>query len=220
MTEQSANKTFDYELFRSTYKPHIRPDDMARQMQTVFRMDPQFVAQHRYLRKFLLADRINWSEDIITHLTHIDALGDKLNLASLNTLRGLYKTHADLFRIGKYGEEYLDSVEDLALFFIHIDVKSLWLTGAYRELSLRLIDLIVERSANNRTLPLGGTMQALTTALLIEINQIQRTYTMYERYVSKSLVSDLTKSSFMKDVRSGQEPPSPQQTRKDPARAE
>lgn len=206
MTEQVLDKELDYDLFRESYKPHLRPEGMAKQIETVFRLDPTFKAEFRYLRKFLLADRTNWAEDIVSHLMTIDALSERMDQQRFNLLRNLYRVHADNFRMGAFDEAYLCSLEDVALFFIQHDIKSLWLAGAYRELSCRLIEVISAKAANNRTLPLRGTMRALTSALLIEVNQMQRCYTMYERHVSNALVSDLTGSPFLRATRQGGTP--------------
>lgn len=175
----------DFEGFRDSFKPLMRPEGTVAQLACVFRLDANFSSEFKYLRRYLLADKINWAEDIVSHLMTLDALSAKMDVTNLNILRNLYRTHVDVFRMGRFGEEYLDSVEDIALFFIYHDVKSLWLAGAYRELSARLIELVCTRRGFNKNLPIRGTMKALTAALLIELNQIQRTYTLYERNVGR-----------------------------------
>lgn len=185
MTKSNSEVHVGFEVFRSRFKPLVRPAGTLPELACIFRLDANFTAEFKYLRRYLLADKINWAEDIVSHLLTLDALSAKMDVTNLNILRNLYRTHVDVFRMGKFGEEYLDSVEDVALFFIYHDVKSLWLAGSYRELSARLIELVCRRRGFNKNLPIRGTMRALTAALLIELNQIQRTYTMYERNVGR-----------------------------------
>lgn len=200
MSEEIESDPLNFELFQNAYKSTIRPKGMVKQLESVFGLDAKFKAEFRYLRKFLLADRVNWSDDIIAHLGTNDALAHDIDDHQQNTLRELYRVHADNFRLGEFGEAYLDSLEDVALFFIHHDIKSIWVVGAYREIAERLIDVISDKSQNNRNLPLRETMRALTSALLIEVNQLQRCFTMYERRVSTAIVKDINQSAFMRAV--------------------
>ena len=197
MPERSTSSGLSFDLFRESYKPHIRAKGYEQKLKCAFEMDAHFFEEFRYLRRYLLADQNNWGEDIIRNLSRHDALKDAFDHEDAKVLHRLYRVHSGVFRSGKFGTDYLDSIETIALFYIYHDVQTIWIVGAYQEQTERLIDLIFKRATSNKRLPVRETMRALTRALTLEINQIQRTYTMYERHVGAALVSDLQMTSLV-----------------------
>lgn len=198
-----------FELFRDSYKPHIRSDGYDKEVAQSFTMDGRFFEEFRYLRRYLLADSNNWGDDILLHLSRNNALPASFSREDGKLLSRLYKDHAQIFRTGKFAEDYLQSIEQIALLFIYHDIRTIWILGGYREQTRRLIDLICERGKLNTRIPIRDTMHALTGALTIEMNQIQRCYTLYERFVSKSLVEDLQRFGMLTGSAQGIQPAAP-----------
>lgn len=203
MNEQSANQGLTFELFLKSYKPHVRTDGHRERMIDGFKLEADFFSAFRLLKPYLASDKGDWGDDIVQYLTVSGALGDGFSEADGLKMRSLYSLHARAFRIGVFDEAYLDSIEDLALFFAYHDVKTLFIAGAYRQLTQRLIDLICDRAGLNRRVPLRTLMKALVSALSVELNQIQRTFTLYERYVSESLVADLSFGGILTGMPTG-----------------
>lgn len=197
MRDIAPPPTIDFDLFLKSYKPRIRPEGYEQDLARAFEIDVRFMEEFRCLRRYLLADENNWGEDICLHLSRQGALPDTVTPQDERKLSSLYRQHSANFKTGKFDVNYLDSIETIALFYIYHNVRTLWLVGAYREQTSRLIDLVCERATMNQRIPLRGTMHALTSALTLEFNQIQRTFTMYERYVSDALVSDLKRTGML-----------------------
>ena len=190
-------KSMTYELFRDGYKPFIRPDHHIKNIKRAFSLDAQFEIDFRYLRSAINNGELEWAESIILFMCQQDALDESFQINDLATLRSLYRTHHQTFRKGAFDEDYLDSLEDLALFFIYHDIKSLWLAGAYRQMTERLIDQLFDRVVRNKKVPVKKTCQILLRTMAMELNQIQRCFTLYERHVSQSLIQDLTYGGFL-----------------------
>lgn len=192
-----------YRLFVESYKPKIRPEGQLERMVKAFRIDVQFLSQFEIFRSILKKSQIDWGTSILRHLHDRGAFKEDLGEEDERCILELYKRHTRLFRVGRFDEHYLDSIEDIALFFVHLDVKSIWLAGAYRELTDAHIDLVISTIGKTMSTPMGHSMKALTLALTAEINQIQRVYTMYERDVSDSLVKDLQYGGILTGMPTG-----------------
>lgn len=182
----------DFEDFAKSYKPHIRPPDLVNALSKAFRLDAGFREEFRVLKPYLPAHKSDWGETVVNNLVESKSITRDEDGAKLNKIRSLYRHHSVIFRAGKFDEEYLDSIEDIALFFAFCDIKTLWVSSAYRDLTSNIIDFIYERQRLNRGHSVRFLMRAVTGALALELNQIQRTFTMYEKYVSDALVKDLT----------------------------
>lgn len=193
----------DYSLFARSYKPKVRPDGQLERIQAAFRLDVEFFEQFKIFRKILMQSRIDWGQEIVSHLQENDALTTELDDSDAFRIKDFYNKHVRLFRGGRFDENYLDSIEDIALFFVFHDVKTIWIAGAYRELTSRLIDLVMSELEKSMNVPLGHSMKALNLALTVELNQIQRVYTMYEREVSESLVKDLSYGGILTGMPTG-----------------
>ncbi len=195
--------SLDFGLFLRSYKHKIRPEGQLECVQAAFRLDAEFFAQFAIFQKIFRRSKINWGDEIVLNLQRKGALPKDISTDDMFRIISLYNKHTRLFRIGRFDEHYLDSIEDIALFFILHDVKSIWIAGAYRELSVQLIDLIMVEVGKAKDIPLAHSMKALSLALTVELNQIQRVFTMYERDVSESLVKDLSYGGMLTGMPTG-----------------
>jgi len=206
MTEsvvEKSNTASSYQRFVDAYKAKVRPEGQLERMAEAFRLDAEFSSQFDIFRSILKKSRIEWGREIIMHLYSRKAFKEELSADEYDRIVRLYTHHIRLFRIGRFDANYLSSIEDIALFFLHHDVKSIWVAGAYRELTDAHIDLVITEVGKSKATPLGHSLKALTLALAAELNQIQRVYTMYERDVSESLIKDLTYGGMLTSMPKG-----------------
>ena len=199
-------KGIEFELFLDSYKGVVRSPDQIANMKTAFGLDAEFFAQFEIFRMVLKSTNIEWGDEIVMNLMRRGVIDASTDPKHVDKLKSLYRRHTRIFRDTKFDAEYLDSIEAVALFFVHRDIKTIWLAGAYRDLTARLIDLVVDLSSKNKRMPVGHPIKALTTALSVELNQIQRVFTMYERRVSKTLVKDLAYGGQLTKLPGGQSP--------------
>ena len=193
----------DFHLFKNSYKPHVRPDDMAANLRRAFRLDAKFAAEFKRLKPYLQTGRGDWGDLVVMSLSERSALAKSMKDDDLRQLLSLYRNHSAIFRAGNFDETYLDSVEDIALFLRFHEIKTLWVASVYRDLTEQMIDLVCDRARLNRHVPIKGLLHALSCGLAVELNQIQRTFTMYERYVSDALVKDLSMGGMLTSAPTG-----------------
>lgn len=173
-----------FEAFRRDLKPHIRPEGHLEQLQTAFGVDVAFHAEFRLLRPFLRAAQKDWAERILMHLLRHDGVRRAVRSGGAGTLAALYDRHARLFAEGGFDAAYLDSVEDVALFFLYQEARSVWLAGIYGALEQEAVDGIFEAAKRQRQLPLRRLMRSLSVGMTIELSQIQRVFITYERHLA------------------------------------
>ncbi len=202
-TPEIAGGSAAYRAFVKAYKPKIRPENQLERVVKAFRLDVEFVQQFEIFRKSLKRSRIAWGPVLLSHLDDRGAFSTALSDEDRHCILSLYKIHERLFRVGRFDERYLNSVEDISLFFVHMDVKSVMIAGAYRELMDAHIDLVVSEVGKSQATPLAHSMKALTLALAFELNQIQRVFTMYERDVSATLIKDLSYGGMLTQMPTG-----------------
>lgn len=193
----------DFEIFRKSYKPHIRPDNLVSELAEAYRLDQKFAAEFRHVKPYLPTRNSTWADSVVQTLSDRGALPENFTDEDLTKIQSLYRQHSSNFRAGAFEETYLDSVEDVALFFIFHDVKTLWVSSAYADLTRDLLGMLFDRARLNRRVPVRNLARSLTCALSLELNQIQRTFTMYERYVSDALVKDLSFGGMLTSTPTG-----------------
>ena len=137
------------------------------------------------------------------HLGRVCETTQNLDPEALSQIKKLYQEHSMLFRTGRFGDEYLDSIETIALFFIYHDIKTIWLSSAYHETIRSLTEIVCSRASRNKSVPLRYLINSLFCALSVEQNQIQRTFTVYERHVSETLVKDLSYGGILTGLPNG-----------------
>lgn len=203
MANQVHKGSREFQVFLAAYKSKIRPAGQLRRMEQALGIDAEFKSRFDIFRMILKKSTLDWGKEIVFHLHAQDAFQRAPDEKDVECISEMYRHHMRLFRVGRFDESYLGSIENIALFFVHHDVKSIWLAGAYRELTDAHIDLVVEEVSKKQSTPLAHSLKALTLALTTELNQIQRVYTMYERDVSESLVKDLTYGGILTGMPKG-----------------
>ncbi len=193
-----------YKLFVDSYKHKIRPEGQAIRLRSAFQLDGVFTRQFETLRGVLARSRLEWGDEIVHGLMKRSAFPDTVDDVELQCINVLYQRHTRIFRAGIFDDNYLNSIEDIALFFIHHDVKSIMIAGSYRDLVDKHVDLLVDGDIKKTSpMSVGAGIKAITLALSIELNQIQRVYTMHERDVSQSLVKDLSYAGMLTAMPTG-----------------
>jgi len=199
---ENPNKNHEkFDLFVQSYKPLIRPKDTLTRMVDAFQLNARFQEEFRYLRPYLPRKGESWADEILKHLCQVCETTRNLEPEALSQIQKLYRDHSMLFRVGRFGEDYLDSIETIALFFIYHDIKTIWLSSAYHEAIRGLTEIVCARASRNKSVPLRYLLNSLFCALSVEQNQIQRTFTVYERHVGATLVKDLSKDGSRVSVR-------------------
>lgn len=182
----------DFKEFCEAYQPLIRPERTEERMRAAFQVDARFVGEFRHLKPLLPSKDGSWGESILYHLMKMDMLDVEFTQDEISIIRALYRDHSAVFRSGVFDERYLDSIEKIALFFVLHDIKTIWIASAYQATTRNLVEKVFKVARYNRSVPANQLINSLVCAMSLELNQIQRTFTVYERHVSESLVQDLT----------------------------
>lgn len=177
--------------FRATYKPHVRPPHHLRRLRQAFTIDAHFEAEFVLLKPWLQRTQRGWVDQIVEHLLQFDGIGQNFSEADTEKLRKLYQRHAEAFSSGRIDEDYLDSLEDVALFFLFHEVRSVWLAGAYGRLTEAAVDYFFEVAECRRQTPARRLMRCFSKGMTIELSQIQRVFICYERRLQSVVLGGL-----------------------------
>lgn len=189
-----------YSHFRATYKPHIRPKDHLRQMRRAFDVDVHFEEEFTLLRPWLQRTQSTWVDQIVDILLQYDGIGAEFNEGDKQKLRNLYRRHANAFASGRFGDDYLDTLEDVALFFLFHGVRSVWLAGAYGRLTEQAVDYFFEIAQSRRQAPVKRLMRCFSKGMTIELSQIQRVFICYERHLQSVSLGHLAEIGPEKQI--------------------
>ncbi len=187
----------DYDEFRKRHKKLIRPDDIIKLMSSALHVNAEFFAEYEALRRFIRPILANWGEALIAYFKNQKELADRFSLSEEAQLKRLIKLHSQRLALGRFDSDYLDSLEDIALFFIFHDVKSVWVAGAYQHMTRNAIDSVFQHATDKKAIRVRQMMKTLVSALAIELNQIQRVYMFYERRQTEIFIEDLKSGEFL-----------------------
>ncbi|MEO0912961.1 MAG: hypothetical protein AAFY59_08220, partial [Pseudomonadota bacterium] len=96
----------------------------------------------------------------------------------LETLRNLVAAHGRAIIVGRFDEDYFSTLEDLTLFFIYHHVYNIWVVASVkRTITGTMEELFRTHTSGGR----AGLMMVLTNFLVLELDQIQRVFTMFNR---------------------------------------
>lgn len=170
-----------FEEFRTRVKPLIRPDGTLARLRLAMKVDARFHAEFGVLRAYMRPVLERWPDRLTGFLQGFDETKDRLDAEAQKHLRALARRHSVSLARGRFDADYLDTLEELALFFVYWDVKSIFLAGAYQAITTEAIDIVLERAKKRGAIRVPQLIQILISALSLELNQIQRVYIMYER---------------------------------------
>lgn len=177
--------------FLAHHKPLIRPEGTLVRMRRALSVDAEFLAEFEVLRGYLRPLLAKWSDALLGYLRQFPEFQEKFIGEEERLLRPMMIEHSKQLALGRFDEAYLDTIEDLALFFIYFDVRSIWVAGAYQSITRDAIDLVFKRAMERRAIRVRQLMKILVSSLALELNQIQRVYTIYERGQYRALIEDL-----------------------------
>lgn len=200
MSTQTISRKESFLAFRERYKPLIRPDETLPRMRRALSVDAEFIAEFTVLRGYLRPMLQGWTEALLGYLYRFPELRERFGAEEEELLRPLIRQHSHNLAAGHFDEHYLNSLEDIALYFIYFDVKSIWVAGAYQAITRDAIDIVFKRATDRHAIRVRQLMKILTSALALELNQIQRVYTVYERRQYTTLIEDLNSSAFLTDA--------------------
>lgn len=192
-----------FEAFRARYKPLIRPEETYARMRRAMSVDAEFLAEFGVLRSYLRPLLEGWSDGLLGYLKRFSEFSDQFSHADEIILQRLMREHAKHLAAGHFDERYLDSLEDVALFFIYFDVKSIWVAGAFQAITGDAIDFVFKRAEARHAIRVRQLVKALSKTLALELNQIQRVYTIYERRQYRTLIEDLRTGAFLEHTGEG-----------------
>ena len=187
-----------FEEFRDCYKQHIRPEGTLDRLRRAFEIDVEFQDSFQLLRPYLRQFEEQWSELIIEHVSRARSASTTLDPKHVAAFEAIYKRHMLSLYSGQFDEDYLSSVEEIALFMIYRDIKSVWLAGAYQLIMSEMVRFIFKSTDKSRLVKLERVVRILSRALAIEMNQIQRVFTVIESHRLSVLVSDLQATGFLR----------------------
>lgn len=165
-----------FDTFLVRQKPRIRPPWTIPRAKAALGLDGTFVDGFGTLSRRMRGEFRHWADRLLLELMQMGDITEVLPEAEIPRLRHLAEMHGRAIMAGRFDEAYFDTLDDLALFFIYHDIWSSWMTGAIKHtLSGMMADLIRHRSEGGRLV----MMQALTDLLVLELDQIQRVYTLY-----------------------------------------
>lgn len=174
-------KSAQFQAFLKDHAGQARTREVEERILTAFGINTQFHVDFKNCRRFLLADKSAWGDEVILYLTRQNALPASFEAEDAKWLRARYAEHQGLFRSGKFDGAYLNSVERIGMFLAFHKILPIWVIGAYREMAARLIDVMCGRAGLNQRIPLRETMRALNASLALETHQLQRTFLAVER---------------------------------------
>ena len=190
------NQTFShppesFEAFRSRFKPEIRPKDTLPRLRRAMSVDDSFLAEFDALRVYLRPMLENWPDVFLAFLKKHPEPREAIAPEAEPRLREALKAHVKKLALGRFDESYLNTLEDVALRFIHLGVRSVYIAAAYQQITRDAIDLVFERAEKRQAIRVRQLMQILVSALALELNQIQRVYTVYEQRRHEGLLDDI-----------------------------
>ena len=186
-----SRKSAPFETFRGYYKPFIRSKGHLTRITRAFELGPEFERRFAQLRAAIHTAELNWAENVILFMVQNKELNHSFDVPDLDQLRRLYAAHEAELREGRFGEAYLDTLEDIALFFIYHEIKSMWVAGAYCRMGDKLLDRLFERAIKDKKLPVQETSKVLSRVVMLEVNQLQRCFTLFERHLTRDAMSML-----------------------------
>lgn len=181
MTQDPNTTVEPFEAFRDRVKPQVRPEQTLPRLRRALRVDDAFIAEYQALRPFLRPMLQHWPDALIAQLHRFPEPSAQLDAAAEAGLRQLLKAHALQLMSGNFDADYLDTLEDVALFLVHRNVKSIWLAGAYQQMTCEAIQLVFDRADQRHAPRRRQLITVLVSALALELNQIQRVFTLVER---------------------------------------
>lgn len=198
MAQAAPSAGARFAAFRAYYKPRIRPPETLPRLRAALGVDAGFLAEFGVLRPYLKPILARWPELFMESLAKPRDLPPSVLAADGVELRALLKAHAHQTLLGRFDEAYLDHLEDLALYFIYHDVKSIWVAGAYQELMWRGVETTLKRAEKRKAIRVAQLLGAQVSALALELNQIQRVYMMYERRQAEAPIADLERGGLLR----------------------
>jgi len=164
-----------FRAFQASYKKQMRPEGVIDRVRYALQIDKAFSDDFAMLNSLIRRESHYWPDKVMLHLMAFRKENTKFDVASVETWRELFRVHRSAILHAKFGEEYFDSIEDLALFFIHHDLRSVWVTGAFK----RAISDSIKSIGQDRVSGRNGVIFTLMTFLILELDQIHRVYNRY-----------------------------------------
>ncbi len=199
MSTDTFSSPESFEAFRARYLPLVRPEGTLSRMKRALSVDAEFLGEFEILRGYLRPMMEGWAESLLGYLKKFPEFKEQFGFEEDAQLRQLVREHAKQLAAGHFEEKYLESLENIALFFIYHDVKSIWVAGAYQAITRDAIDMVFTRATSKNAIRVRQLMKILVSSLALELNQIQRVYIIYERRQYATLIDDLKSGAFLSD---------------------
>lgn len=177
MNDQRSKRA-EFERFCATFQPHIRPEGTLERLHRAFDVDLVFRDSFRLVRPYLRTPEIDWAGELEWRVLRAKSPSSALCEQNDALFRDLYRKHARQFYRGRFDAAYLTSVERVALSMVHLDIKTVWLAGAHQHLLEKITHHVFETTSRHRPKRIEQVVLLLSKAFAIEMNQIQRVYTL------------------------------------------
>lgn len=171
-----------FAAFRADHLRHIRPDGTRQRLHRAFEIDVVFLESYGLARPYLARFQERWADAIAAHVAAARSNTGPFEPEDAAAFSRLYRLHMQHVIRGRFDDAFLDTLEDVALFMIYRDIKSVWLAGAHQKMLGDMIDLVFDRVEAPRRHRLNRIVKLLVKAMAIEMNQIQRVFTTVETH--------------------------------------
>ncbi|MEM1266551.1 MAG: protoglobin domain-containing protein [Pseudomonadota bacterium] len=163
----------EFDSYLEQMRAQVRPPWTVPRAETALDFGEDFVERFAFLRRQIKPHLRRWPEDIIRNLLMEEAVVDALDDHAQERLLKLTRAHGDAVLRGQFAEDYFDTLDAFALFFVHHGVWSSWVSGAIKRSIAEIMATIVrDRSEGGRL----AMMRVLTDFLVLELDQIHRVY--------------------------------------------
>lgn len=128
--------------------------------------------------------RREWPQELKRALLRGGDIRDSLSAVEIDELGDLYERHArEQFLAGRFDEEYIESLAELALMLIYAGVRAGRLETLYSEIEKKAQDEIAEYFGVSTATAPTPQMRAFARAMTVELCQIQRLFIGFARSV-------------------------------------
>lgn len=171
--------------FITEWKPLIRPDGLAEALLSAYGLRPNDRDDVSRLPAIFAEYDQLWLRELGADLCGHPQVQGRLAPSDVERLNSFLDTHRRFMRLGRFGSDYLDSIEDIGLFFLYHEVMPLWVISCFDQVKNRLLETIQEESTSICLEEQLALTKGVTTATLVDSTQFQRVYNFYDHTLAE-----------------------------------
>jgi|GEM_PF-4160404 len=162
----------EFAKFCSDFKPLMQPEGTVPRARRSLGINSAYCEAFRRVRTILRPELNRWPEAMVLQINQNRDLSEKLDMVAMDQFRKMFATHIDAVLGARFDSDYFDTIEDLTLFFIHLDLRAVWMIGGLKAVMAdSLCNIFDHRDAGRR-----NALIALFDFYALELSQVQRVY--------------------------------------------